>query len=124
MYDHERALQCIQANYLSPNALYTSEFMSMFRISQTRFEHLMSAVLSTELPFYKHAKNRHGGVAASLESRLLLPLKTLAHGVSSMSSLIISNILQVLLDSVVNNLTLHFGSAMLMNSSKFRLPTT
>ena len=72
-YDHERALQCIQADYLSPNALYASEFVSMFRISRTRFEHLMSAVMSTELPFYKHAKNRHGGVAASLESPLLLP---------------------------------------------------
>ena len=68
MYDHERALQCIQADYLSPNALYASEFVSMFCISRTCFEHLMSAVMSTELPIYKHAKNHHGGVAASFES--------------------------------------------------------
>ena len=45
LYDHEQALQCIQADYLSPNALYASEFVSMFCISRTCFEHLMSAVI-------------------------------------------------------------------------------
>ena len=43
----------------------------------------MSAVISTNLQFCKHAKNHHGGMAASLKSCLLLPLKTLAHRVSS-----------------------------------------
>ena len=55
----------------------------MFRISRTRFEKLMTDIKGTGLPFYQHVKNRHGGVASSLEARLLLPLKTLAHGTCS-----------------------------------------
>ena len=82
-YNHEWALWCIRASHLTQNALYASKFVSMFWISWTHFEHLMSAVMSANLPFYKHAENCHRGMVASLESWLPLPLKTLAHGVSS-----------------------------------------
>ena len=110
-YVHARALQCILANYLSPNALYASEFVSMFWISQRCFEHLMSTVMSTNLPFYKPAKNCHGGMVASLETDYSFHWRHWHTEYIIMPSMIISNIIQLLPEIVANNLTLHFRSA-------------
>lgn len=83
IYDTERAFVAIRRDYLSADPLYASSFVAMFRISRARFEHLMTSVMGLNIAFYQHVHNRHGRKSSSIEARLLLPLKTLAHGVGT-----------------------------------------
>lgn len=73
---HDQALRCILRDYLCPNALFGREFPLMFRISRARFQVLMEDVMAAEIGYYENG-------SASLEAKLLLPLKTLAYGVAS-----------------------------------------
>ena len=81
--NHARALFCIREDYLGfphlptvvPNKL--KEFKLHFRLSRDRFECLMADVVQLGYPFYMKTTRK----GASLEARLLLPLKTLAYGV-------------------------------------------
>ena len=81
-YDPAGALYCINRDYLGPAPLFDGkEFDTMFRISRSRFEALMQDVGNSGDPFFLTTTDAHGRPAATLQARLLLPLKTLAYGV-------------------------------------------
>ena len=60
--------------------LFGVEFKLMFRLSRGRFEVLMQDVMAGNFEMFKSTE-QDGESKASLEARLLLPLKTLAYGV-------------------------------------------
>ncbi|KAG7366562.1 plant transposon protein [Nitzschia inconspicua] len=78
---HEDALAAINRDYLSAGALFGKEFEHMFRISKSRFERLRTDVMNANIPFYTTTRTISGKSVASLEARLLLPLKAYAYGV-------------------------------------------
>ena len=74
--NHERALMCIQSDYLHPDSLIGSEFHQHFRISRTRFQCILEDIMNSRgNAFFKTTHNANGDVVASIEARLLLPLK-------------------------------------------------
>jgi hypothetical protein len=82
------ALHAIKRDYLGvvgdlTTPLFGSEFKVMFRLSRTRFQLLMEDVMARNIKFYQMKKNLLPTQQASLEAKLLLPLKTLAYGVPS-----------------------------------------
>jgi hypothetical protein len=81
-FDYMRAHNAITLDYLHPNAVYGVEFKLIFRISRTRFEQMMTEVMTRDgLQFYQDLRGRQGVTSCSLEGMLLYPLKTLAFGV-------------------------------------------
>ena len=84
---HADALYCIKRDYLGDpldalTPLMTEkQFVLHFRITRSRFQRLMNDIVSADIHFYKQAKAGDGSVGASLEAKLLLPLKCLAYGV-------------------------------------------
>jgi hypothetical protein len=80
-FKHGEALACLMRDYLGPSPLFGKEFDMMFRISRTRFQKLMEDVGNSGVKFYRGSTDAFGRETASLEARLLLPLKTLAYGV-------------------------------------------
>eukprot|EP00529_Nitzschia_sp_RCC80_P042611 CAMPEP_0113504522 /NCGR_PEP_ID=MMETSP0014_2-20120614/34760_1 /TAXON_ID=2857 /ORGANISM="Nitzschia sp." /LENGTH=308 /DNA_ID=CAMNT_0000399637 /DNA_START=363 /DNA_END=1286 /DNA_ORIENTATION=- /assembly_acc=CAM_ASM_000159 len=79
-YDHVGALTCINRDYLGPSPLMGSQFKLQFRMSRTMFEFILQEVMNSGSVFYRP---RDIDEAASIEARLLLPIKTLAYGVPS-----------------------------------------
>jgi hypothetical protein len=87
-FKHLDALNAIRRDYLGfPDSeltpLFGSEFQTMFRMGRRRFRHLMEEVMRRNISFYKNKIITEGKDVASLEAKLLLPLKTLAYGVPS-----------------------------------------
>ena len=81
-YDHERALYCINSDYLNEIPRFKGkEFQTMFRISRTRFERLWNDIGRLQDPFFTRGTDGTGALGASLEAKLLLPLKCMAYGV-------------------------------------------
>ena len=81
--NHERALMCIQSDYLQPDSLIGSEFHQHFRISRTRFQCILEDIMNSRgNAFFKTTHNANGDVVASIEDRLLLPLKAYSYGVT------------------------------------------
>jgi len=79
-YDHARALKCIKEDYLNTIPRFDwKEFITMFRVSRSRFQVFLEDF--AEDPFFKATVDCFGNPVASLEAKLLLPLKTLAFGV-------------------------------------------
>ena len=83
---HAEALHCINRDHLGilgdpRTPLAGIEFTDHFRISRTRFRLIMEDVRNRGIPFYQCNVAVDGAKGASLEARLLLPLKTLAYGV-------------------------------------------
>jgi Plant transposon protein len=81
VFRHDQALACIRRDYLGPNRLLGAEFQLMFRISQGRFQVLLEDVMASGNPFYVNDGNRNQQLGASIEAKLLMPLKCLAYGV-------------------------------------------
>ena len=86
IYDHARAFYCIEQDYLGNNTTIPlfdgREFEQMFRISRARFQRLRMDIGASGDPFYVHLPvDTNGRVGASLDARLLLPIKSLAYGV-------------------------------------------
>ena len=75
VYDHGAALALIMRDFLSVPPLI-SDFSSFFRISRPRFQRMLEDFQNSGNRFYQP---KYG---ASVEARLLLPLKCLAFGVS------------------------------------------
>lgn len=76
---HEDALRCINRDYLGNIPIFDmKEFETMFRLSRPRFQRLMEDIGNSENKFFT---NKFSKQEASLEARLLLPLKVLAYGV-------------------------------------------
>ena len=85
-FDHVGALNCIERDYLGvPGSgeapLLSREFQTMFRVSRTRFQCLMEDVMNAKIQFYLQSPNIDPNEQTSIESKLLLPLKTYAYGV-------------------------------------------
>ena len=81
-FQHERALNCIMYDYLGPQPLFDGrEFESMFRVSRGRFQCLMEDIKKADIPFHFGNTDAFGHRGASFEARILLPLKSMAHGV-------------------------------------------
>jgi hypothetical protein len=77
-YSGRTALFALNRDILGPNALYGSQFKAQFRITRSRFQRMMEDIMASGINFYA-ANDRTE--QASLEAKLLLPLKTLAYGV-------------------------------------------
>jgi len=58
------------------------DFQELFRISRSRFQRLLEDIGRINHPFYSGKGDAVGRPVASFEARLLLPLKTLAYGVT------------------------------------------
>jgi hypothetical protein len=81
-WNHVRALMCIYEDHLGTDPLMSErQFVSHFRVSRARFMRLLHDVRNSGIPFYSGAKAANGTMGASLEARLLLPLKSIAYGV-------------------------------------------
>ena len=81
-YEHQRAYQCIMKYYLGSEPLFDGrEFDASFRISRRRFQRLLEDFGNSGIAFYAGKTDCFGYKGASLEARLLLPLKCMAYGV-------------------------------------------
>jgi hypothetical protein len=80
-FKHGEALSCINRDYLGPSPLFGKEFDLMFRVSRSRFQKLLEDVGNSGSAFHLAKKDAFDREVASMEARLLLPLKTLAYGV-------------------------------------------
>lgn len=97
IFQHQQALDCIRRDYLqqqqhqhntisssSSSSLVGKDFPLVFRMDRGRFQILMEDVMNDpQLEFYHKQSDPLGRMIASVEARLLLPLKTLAYGVPS-----------------------------------------
>lgn len=78
---YREALKCLERDYLGPVPKFDmKEFQAMFRISRPRFQKLMQDVM--KIPDNKYYSN-NSWKRASLEAKLLLPIKVLAFGVAN-----------------------------------------
>ena len=83
-YNHDEALAAIRRDYSGNVPIFEGrEFDTMFRISKARFEAIMMEVMLSGDEFYLEKSDCTGRSCASVEAKLLLPLKTLAFGVAS-----------------------------------------
>ena len=87
-FRHDEALHCIKRDYLGIEGDLTTpifagaEFVSMFRITRPRFERMMQDMANSGDPFFTPPfVDCFGNEGASLEARLLLPLKSISFGV-------------------------------------------
>ena len=87
IFQHHEALQCLHRDYLGSNPLHGADFQLMFRVSLGRFQTMMEDFAASGIPFYNITSTQTyaftGQQAASLEARMLLPLKTLCYGVAA-----------------------------------------
>lgn len=83
-FRHDQALMCINRDYLGPKPLFADkQFKKQFRIEMSRMERLLQDVGNSGISYYLNRVDAAGNEGASMEARLLLPLKTLAYGVPS-----------------------------------------
>ena len=81
-FDPVGALQCIMRDFLGPNAIFLDDFPVYFRISRSRFEKILLDVGRSGNSFFNPPPSVTKQPLASMQARLLLPLKTLAYGVA------------------------------------------
>ena len=88
IFRHDEALKCIQRDYFGiPGDLTTpifknKSFEMMFRLSRSRVQRIFDDIMQTNHPFYVSNVDATGKKGASLEAKVLLPLKTFAYGVA------------------------------------------
>ena len=88
IFRHDEALSCIQRDYFGiPGDLTTPIFKDrsyemMFRLSRSRVQRIFDDIMHTNHPFYVSNVDATGKKGASLEAKVLLPLKTFAYGVA------------------------------------------
>jgi hypothetical protein len=81
-FKHQEALSCINRDYLGADPLFGKEFDLMFSILRQHFQKLLEDVDNSGAKFYLEKRNAMNREVASMEARLLLPLKTLAYGIA------------------------------------------
>jgi hypothetical protein len=73
-------------DHLGPNPLYGKEFPLYFRLSRTRVQLILEdlgRLSETSHPFFRSFRvDKFGRMGASVEAKVLLPLKSLAYGVA------------------------------------------
>ena len=85
LFDCQSAFKCIERDFIGDNALFSRDFKSYFRLSRTRVQKLLEdfAKLGSRNPFYQPFRRcTYGRIGASLEVKILLPLKVIAFGVA------------------------------------------
>jgi hypothetical protein len=86
LFHHNEAEWCIQRDFLGiPGDLTTpifkdSSFEMFFRLLRTKVQRNFENAMHADFPFYASQVDSTGKKGASLESKILLPLKTLAFG--------------------------------------------
>ena len=76
-YAHDEALHCIQRDYLGPFPLFDDkQFVTHFRVTRPRMERLIQDFGNSGDKFYCDPKDAVGASGASLEAKILLPLKS------------------------------------------------
>jgi Plant transposon protein len=81
VFDHRRALMCIRDDLTGPDARFVGkDFKMFFRISRSRFQHILEMFGNHGGDFYSGKADCCGNQTASIEAKLLLPLQTLAFG--------------------------------------------
>ena len=89
IFRHQEAFVCIQRDYLGiPGDLTTPIFKDrtfemMFRLSRSRVQRIFEDIMAEKHPFYSNSTDATGLKGASLEAKVLLPLKTFAYGVAT-----------------------------------------
>jgi hypothetical protein len=67
---------------LGQDALFVGKnFLMMFRLSRARVQRLLEDIGNAQIPFFINTVDAAGKQGASMEARVLLPLKTYAYGV-------------------------------------------
>lgn len=83
VFDSRRAYNCLMKDHLAPDALFGKEFALFFRLSRPRVQLILERLGGSDDPHFNSFRvNRHGFMGASLEAKVLLPLKVLAYGVT------------------------------------------
>jgi hypothetical protein len=85
LFDCQGAFQCISRDHLGDRPLFGKDFEMYFRLSRTRVQMILEDLgrWSDINPFYKSfRRDMFGRIGASLEAKVLLPLKALAYGVA------------------------------------------
>ena len=86
LFDHYRAYDSVQQDFLAEAALFSATFKEYFRLSRSRVQWILEALANSGDPYYKPTvtifKPGSRMWNPSLEARVLLPLKTLAFGVA------------------------------------------
>jgi Plant transposon protein len=82
-FNHHRAHAAIIEDHLGEFSLYTRDFKErFFRLSRPRVQCIITALANSGLAFYKSfRKDIFGNEGASMEAKVLLPIRTLAYGV-------------------------------------------
>jgi hypothetical protein len=81
-FRHLEAYNSIMYDYLGPDPLFGKEFPLMFRVSRGRFQCILEDFGNLHHPFYQDEPvDCFGQKGASMEAKLLLPLKCMAYGV-------------------------------------------
>ena len=79
----QEAERCIRRDYIGPEPLFNGrEFEEMFRISRPRFQRLTEDIGNANIQFYTSITDVVGTEGATMNARILLPLKTIAYGVA------------------------------------------
>jgi hypothetical protein len=96
--DHRTQPRSKRTQFLSKDAIYNirrdylglpggtsppllgADFKKMFRISRTRFQVMMEDIMAKDIKFYRKTNRTN---QATLEAKLLLPLRTMAYGVGT-----------------------------------------
>jgi hypothetical protein len=87
VFRHDEALHCIRRDYVGiqgdPETPIFKDrtFEMMFRLSRSRVQRIFEDVMNANHPFYSCRVDAIGQQGASLEAKILLPLKSFAYGV-------------------------------------------
>jgi hypothetical protein len=76
---HHQAHAAIMEDHLGEFSFYTKDFKRFFRLSCPHVQCIIKALANSDLAFYKpFRKDIFGNEGASMEAKVLLPIKTLA----------------------------------------------
>jgi Plant transposon protein len=85
-FDYERAILCINQDYLGPDPLFGHYFERVFRVSQGIVEKIMQVAATTSDFFTRLQRNKcTGKEGIRPEAKVLIALKQLAFGVSGIA---------------------------------------
>jgi hypothetical protein len=80
-FHHVSAYQNIHRDHIGPNPLFGKEVVMFYRLSRPRLEIIMQALANSDNNFYKSfRKCKFGRTGASLEAKVLMPIRVLAYG--------------------------------------------
>jgi hypothetical protein len=80
-FHHVSAYENIQRDHVGPDALFGKEVVVFYRLGRPRVEMIIQSLGNSGNPFYQSfRKDKFGRTGASMEAKVLLPLRVLAYG--------------------------------------------